>query len=256
MTLVAFLCDDVAVQPLLPQVFVSNQHVLSAVDVAQLNSACPSNVFFVRRKSSWVNVAVLLEILELFSALLQHTLRTHRVILHMDASRVHLHASVARACSRAGLFLMYIPASTTAWLQPLDVSVFSQYKAWVRAELERKRLVAPAGVLSRSDIMSAYSDGIRAILEAKGWANAFEVTGLRGQSNLSTDLMSRLRWATPQAVPSSVPSLADFQAIYPRGARVPFDELFELVLRCSRPVQLLLPQRARLPRALRAPSLP
>lgn len=193
MTLVAFLCDDVAVQPLLPQVFVSNQHVLSAVDVAQLNSACPSNVFFVRRKSSWVNVAVLLEILELFSALLQHTLRTHRVILHMDASRVHLHASVARARSRAGLFLMYIPASTTAWLQPLDVSVFSQYKAWVRAELERKRLVAPAGVLSRSDIMSAYSDGIRAILEAKGWANAFEVTGLRGQSNLSTDLMSRLR---------------------------------------------------------------
>ena len=54
-----------AVQPLLPQVFVSNQHVLSAVDVAQLNSACPSNVFFVRRKSSWVNVAVI------FSSLLR-----------------------------------------------------------------------------------------------------------------------------------------------------------------------------------------
>jgi hypothetical protein len=249
-SLVAFLCDDPVLQLRLPQVFVSNEHVLTVADVAQLNATCRPNVFVVRRKSSWVNAALLVQIVELLAKCLREALSTHRIVLHMDASRVHLHRSVLKACSRLGLYVLLLPASMTGWVQPLDVSVFSLFKGWVRSELERRRLGAPAGVVSRADIVAVYSEGIHAVMESKSWAAAFEATGLRGQANLSSRFMFRLGWERPEVTPSTLPLLSDFQAIYPRGADIPFDDLLELVLRRSRPVQLVLRRHARLPPAV------
>lgn len=249
-SLVALLCDDPAVQPLLPQVFVANEHILPKADVAHLNAECPPNVFFVRRKSSWVNAAFLVEIVELLAKSLRGVLETHRVVLHMDAYRAHLHTSVIRACTKAGFFVMFIPASTTALLQPLDVCVFSRYKRWVGRELEQRRLAVPSGSLTRSEVMDVYIRGIGAVMEAQSWGRAFEATGLRGQGGLSRELMSRLQWAVPQAVPSTLPTLSDFRAIFPRGAHIPLGELFELLLRPTLPAPLVLPRRARLPPAV------
>ena len=95
--------------------------------------------------------------------------------------------------------------------------------------------------------MHVYSKGIGVVMEAKSWVRAFELTGLRGQEGLSRDLIWRLQWDASQTVPSSLPSLSDLQAVWPRGSHIPLEELFELVLRRSRPLQLVLPQRARLP---------
>jgi hypothetical protein len=254
-SLVAFLCDDPAIQTILPQVFVSNERLLTEADVRQLNGTCSRNVFFIRRKSSWVNAKLLVEIVHLLAQCLRGVLATHRVVLHMDAFRAHLHTSVLRACARAGLFLMFIPASMTGWLQPLDVCVFSSYKRWVGSEVEKKRLASPAGSISRAEVMDAYSRGIGAVMEAQSWQHAFEATGLRGQDRLSSELVLRLQWAVPHVVPSTFPSLGDLQAVYPAGSHIPVEELFELLVRCERPAQLVLPRRARLPPAV-APSSP
>ena len=249
-SLVAFLCDDPTIQLLLPQVFASNEHVLSTADLSHLNSTCRRNVFVIRRKSSWVNASLLVEMLELLAMCLQEPLHTHRIVLHMDARRVHLHRSVLKACSRLGLFVLFVPASMTAWLQPLDVRVFALYKGWVLSELERRRLAAPSGMMSRGEIVAVYCEGLRAVVDSKPWADAFEATGLRGQRRLSSDLKSQLGWEVQPVVPSTLPSLSDFQAIFPRGAHIPFDELLKLVLRCSQPVRLVLPRHARLPKGI------
>lgn len=255
-SLVALLCDDPAVQPLLPQVFVTNEHVLSKADVESLNADCRPNVFFARRRSSWANAELIVEIVKLLAVSIPEVLRTHRVVLHMDTARSHLHTSVVKACTKEGIFLMYVPASTTAWLQPLDAYVFSSYKRWVGRELEKLRLAGPTGSLPRSVVMGVYSRGLAAVLEAKSWRHAFEATGLRGQCGLSKDLMARLRWAVPPPLSSALPSLGDLQVVYPRGACIPLEDLFELPLRCTRPVKLVLPQRARLPAGRPSPPLP
>ena len=123
------------------------------------------------------------------------------------------------------------------------------YKGWVLSELERRRLAAPSGMMSRGEIVAVYCEGLRAVVDSKPWADAFEATGLRGQRRLSSHLKSRLGWEVPPVVPSTLPSLSDFQAIFPRGAQIQFDELFELALSCSQLVRLVLPRRARLARA-------
>ena len=252
-SLVASVCDDPAIQRLLPQVFVTNEHVLTKADVAHLNGTCSRNVFFARRKSSWVNAGLLVEIVKLLAKCLGTVVQTHRVVLFVDALRAHLHSSVLKACAAAGLFVVVIPACTTAWLQPLDVCVFGRYKRWVRHELERKRLAAAGGKLDRVDVMDVYCRGLGVVVEANAWQHAFAVTGLKGQLDVSQELRLRLKWEVPPVIPAALPSLSDLQAIFPKGATIPLDDLFELFLRLERPVPLRLRLRARLPPAHRVP---
>ena len=260
-SLVALVCDDDLIQPLLPQVFISNEHVLSAADVAELSSTCPGNAFVARRRSSWVNAPVFCEIIGLLAASLGQVIRSFTVVLCMDTCKAHLHTSVLAACADAGIFIMYVPALTTGWLQPLDVCVFSRYKLWVVRELERLRLATPTGSLPRAAVLGAYCRGIRSVLEAQSWARAFAVTGLSGQGNLSAELRKRLQWDAAEQVPSTLPPLSDLQSVYPRNFHIPVEELFALPLRREArrlldPSRMLrLPRRARLPSPLAAGSL-
>ena len=54
-THVAAICDDTAVQPSLPQVFIGNEAVLQAAAVKLVRPALHKNVVLLRRKSGWVN---------------------------------------------------------------------------------------------------------------------------------------------------------------------------------------------------------
>ena len=252
LSLVAFACDDPSVQPSLPHVFVTNEHVLSKGDVEGLRMSCPGNVFVLRRRSSWVNTSLLVEIIELLAEMIRPLLASRTVVLSMDACRTHLNPQVAKACAKAGIFIMFIPALATSCLQPLDVCVFGEYKRVVAEEVERRRLAVATGTLPRSAVVDAYAKCIPAVLESKSWAHAFELTGLRGQASLSSDLKRRLQWGDAELVPSELPSLADLQAIYPRRANVPIEDIFGLVLareleRSRPPVTLRLPPQARLP---------
>ena len=59
---VAFICDDTAIQPLMPHVLVGNDAVLPLyVQRAERNNLAP-NVYLVRRKSAWVDVDLMLQI--------------------------------------------------------------------------------------------------------------------------------------------------------------------------------------------------
>jgi hypothetical protein len=256
LSLVAFVCDDPAIQPLLPQVFVSNGRVLSMDDVASLNATCPRNVFVIQRKSAWVNTPVLLEIIGLLSEVLRRVIQTRAVILSLDTFRTHLCRPVVKAFADAGIFVLYVPALTTGWLQPLDVAVFSEYKRKVREEVERRRLAAPAGSggLSKPQVVDAYCQCIASVFESKSWARAFELTGLRGQDGLAAELKERMRWAETDFVAPTLPSLSELRAVYPRRAIVPVADIFRLVvqrdgLRGAGRVRLRVPLRARLPPA-------
>lgn len=256
LSLVSFLAATAEFQPLLPQVFLSNEHLLTEQEVNTLNATSEENTFFIRRKSGWVNNVVLVQILELLAASLGSVLETHRVVLSMDTYKAHLHLDVVRACSRLGLFLYFIPASLTKFLQPLDLLVFKKYKDWISTEIEKVRVVAPAGKLTKEQVFSVCAAGVRAVMEGEPWGRAFEIAGLDGQTGASAELLKRLGCIGPVSVAATLPSAVDLLAVYPRRSKIPIDELFALALRtapvAARPL-LVLPKRARLTVKTRPP---
>lgn len=242
-------------QRMLPHVFLSNEHILSSDEVEELNATSPDNIFFIRRQSSWVNAEVMVDVLKLLAVCLGEYRNSHRVVLCMDTFRAHSHVDVLRTCNRLGIFLFFVPAGMTAWLQPLDIHVFKRYKDWVVRELERKRLAAAAGAaLSSAEVVRVYSAGIPAAIEGTSWAKAFDLAGLRGQSQLSQKLLRRLGCHGPLSALPAFPTAADLLAVFPRRTRILVDDLFELPLRLVRPLPVLrLPKRSRLTQKSRPP---
>lgn len=247
-SLVAFLCDKVEIQRVLPQIFLCNEHVLSQREVDELNASTNDNVFFVRRKSGWVNKNIMIKMLEVLSASLSTCAEPHRFVFCMDTHSAHLNIEVVRACSRLGLLLFFVPASMTGLMQPLDARAFKPYKEWVYDELERRKAAGRSATLPAVEIMRVCAAGIEAILEKESWQKAFEQTGLKGQSRVSRQFLQRLGLDLPPAIPPCIPSAADLMAVYPRGRRIPVDDLFSLVLLQSEllPRPICLQKRARL----------
>jgi hypothetical protein len=233
-TLVAMVCDCAATQRLLPQVIVGNEHVLSKQDMELITSACPPNVFVLRRKSSWLTADLLVHILKLLAACLDRVLPHRHVFLSMDACRIHLTESVATACSKAGIHLMYIPAGMTAWLQPCDTHVFSKFKRFLGQGYEELQLAAPDGDVSVAQMVGLICRGVSEVMDSQCWLRAFQHTGLRDkQAHVSQSLLGRLSYSSPPSVPATLPSLEELQAIYPGRSQVPLDAIFGLFVRSS-----------------------
>ena len=105
MTHVAFVCDQTAVQPLLPQVVIGNCATFHVREWAQLNAQRPANVILVRQKSAWNNTELLKWIFRLLGAALRPLAARYQPILLMDACRVHLPECVAQSCASLGIWL-------------------------------------------------------------------------------------------------------------------------------------------------------
>lgn len=248
-TLVAFACDEKEVQPKLPQIFLVNERVVTVADASCFASRCQGNACILRRRSSWVDAKLMVEVINKLAAALEAELRTHRVILHFDTCSAHLHPDVLKACAQFGIFVHVVAASMTGWLQPLDVAVFSKFKGWVVREVERQRVASATGTVSRPVVLDIYRRAVRAIIQQGDWGRAFDVTGLRSQAHLSKRLMDRLGLDHPPDISSSLPTYEDFEVIFPAGKSLPIAEVLEVArARDLRTRMLRVPSRARLPR--------
>ena len=70
-THVGLICDEPALQPLLPQVLIGNEETFKAGAVAGLQAACPQNVHLLRQKSAWNNVEARKQVIRLLGAALR-----------------------------------------------------------------------------------------------------------------------------------------------------------------------------------------
>lgn len=248
-TLVAFACNDQRVQAILPQIFVVNKRVVSAADVVDFDERCSGNIIIARRDSSWVTANFMVEVVRALATCLEAELKSHHVVLHSDACRAHSHANVLKECAIAGIYVHFIPACTTAWLQPLDVAVFSKFKGRVVRDVERKRLAASPGALSRPEILEIYREAVVDVIQSKSWASAFQLTGLLGQDQLSQRLLDRIGLAEAPVIGHGLPSYADLEVTFPAGMDIPIEELFETAV-----VQEKSRRAVRIPLSARLPS--
>ena len=228
-TVVAWLCDDAALQQLLPQYIVGNEHVLPASIVQDFRQG-DGNVFMLRRKSSWLTVATLVAMLKGLAAAIRSAKPDAFVLVSMDACATHLTPQVARAASRLRLHLHLVPACTTRFLQPLDVAVFGEFKLRLYQAYQSRLLASAHGRLSKSDFFELLCEVMRAVLR-KDWCRAFRRTGFcTDRTDVSKTLLEAMGQTELGAVADSLPTLPTLQAAMPRGRYIHVVDLFRLAI--------------------------
>ena len=103
LTHVGLICDNNAVQPMLPQVVIGNEHAIRAGELAALRAAMPPNVTLLRRPSAWSNSALCAWIINLLAAALAPVADVYQFVPLMDAARIRTTPAVLRACARHGI---------------------------------------------------------------------------------------------------------------------------------------------------------
>ena len=174
-THVGVICDDPAVQPLLPQVLIFNKMQITPTRAKRLESSLAPNVRIVVKKSAWSDAEVHGAILALIGRVME-SFPTRRAIVIQDTASIHLdHVAWSRAWA-AGVWSCLVPPSCTWLVQPLDTHCFARYKA----ELETRAADA-FRELGREpkaeDIATVVGSVVRTVMQGTLWKEAFRQTG-------------------------------------------------------------------------------
>ena len=229
LTHVVLMCDDSAIQPILPQVVIGNSNILRVSDLKEIEDKLPNNVTVMRGKTSWVTVEVFIAILEM----LRRALNDHEVskvpVLLLDGCSVHLNHLVWAAAKRLKILLCFVPAGLTWLVQPLDVRVIHRLKAFARAEYRRLQIKTTNPFVPVVDIIQILVTAIRKILQGTAWSNLFNECGYSlDSSSVCQNIRQMLKrgGCTSFDTPTTKPSVDQLHNVLPRKKTYRFDPLF------------------------------
>ena len=223
-TLVALICDDPSLQPLLPQVLLGNEHIFQQRVVQQLRPTLAENIHVWRRSSAWANRHTMVEVVQLLSRALGSTLRSRRVMLLLDACYIHMGSGFLRACARRGILVQYVPAKLTWLLQPLDTHAFARFKIFVGCEYRME--VMRRGRCELAAMVRIVARAVRKILQGVAWSYAFDGNGFgKGQSKVRRTVLQALERDTAVGASSQLPTLSQFACLFPRRTTLPLADL-------------------------------
>ena len=182
------ICDDTAVQPLLPQMIIGNEHILRVADMQILEPESAGNIYIVRAKSSWITAELFMLLLQTLGKTLRQNEVTKKPTLLLDGSPVHLTPAVWQTAKRYGIFLCFVTATLTWFVQPLDVSAIRKLKAHLRAHYRRLHIEKCQAKIDVVDVIRLLMRSVRRMLQGTAWASAFDecgysahATGVRSQ---------------------------------------------------------------------------
>ena len=226
-THVSVICDDKELQPLLPQVLLLNNSLVSARCFRAIKAAVPSFVLVVRWARAWMNAEVMVWWCKVLAEALRHVQSQRQIILYLDCFRGHWTRKALLAMARHHFWVCLIPAQMTWALQPCDTHVFARYKACLRTECLAARVQRTDGSLDWADLVRAVTACITAVLHHEPWLPAFEQIGLVGRQTLvSARVLGKLGLRVCSDVGDQLPCFADFQSMLPARAKVPISEFF------------------------------
>ena len=223
MTHVGLICDQTHIQPRLPQIIIGNEATLPAKSMASLRAACPPNVILLRRRSAWSNSELCAWIVQQLAHALAPYLVRFQPVLLMDASRIHVASVVLRACHRAGIWVVLVPARLTWLMQPLDTHGFQRYKAHLRSQYQDARCrSAGDGDLAIGEFLPCVYSAVKTVLQGTRWAGAFSHDGFGdGQAEVSSFIKRQIGTTGLVQAPASRPSDEQLALCFPKRTRVP-----------------------------------
>ena len=227
MTHVAIICDDPAVQPLLPQFFIGNRVVFSQREWGALQASCPSNVVLVRQQSSWNNTKLFAIIVHRLGVVLRPLLCSVQPVLLMDACRLHFAKPAVAACMSANIWPIFVPAKTTWLLQPCDTHLFAAYKGRLRCLYQAARARTARGNLNMLEFMSCLYTVVRTVLQGHRWSRAFDRDGFgSSQAEVSVFIKRQLGVEGALVVPAGMPSHEQLRLCFPPRAKLSMASMF------------------------------
>ena len=222
LTHVGVICDQADIQPLLPQVLIGNEATFLQRSMVELRGACPANVTLLRQRSAWSNAELCAMIVQRIGHALAPCRGRYQPVLLLDAARIHITPEVVRACNKAGIWFVLVPAGVTWLLQPLDTHAFQRYKAHLRRKYLEARVDAAGDVLSVGEFLPCVYSAVRMVLQGNRWSGAFDENGFGSQQALvSPRVLAKMEHVGRVDVSSDRPSDEDLAHCFPRRARIP-----------------------------------
>jgi hypothetical protein len=215
LTHAALICDDAALQPLLPQVLIGDHSMLQARVQRAIADRVPANVTVLRLKSRWMDAPLLQAILRALGQALRGHPDRHPVLL-LDCCPCHLQEPVLRTARACGIQLCFIPAKLTWLLQPCDTHVFQQYKATLREGYAKLRRNSADGTVDQETWWAFVSEHAGRYMGSRDWSSAFAATGYSaGMHGVSSYIKKQLELECLPPIAAGPPSTEQLDALLP-----------------------------------------
>lgn len=231
-TLVSFVCDDVALQPLMPQVVLCNRRSFPRRAEKRVRKALPGHIQLIQKASAWNDNSTLAHIVTDLGKRLQPYRGTVQPVLIMDACRLHVHRKVLEKCASAGIVIILIPPLTTFMLQPLDADPygFNMFKAALRREFQAARLGGDTIEVSFEVFLACVGRAVDKSFSKRDWASVFDRLGFGlGQTQIGDAVRNLLPVNADIAVGQQRPDANDLRFCFPRRARIPERLLWRVI---------------------------
>ena len=216
-TLVTFICDRTDLQPLMPQIIICNEQLLTKKDLEEINARSPSNVFVLRRPSGWVTGPVFAEILRLFVEVTKLLLDPALHILFLfDCCKAHLCEEAWQALESDRIHTIIIPAKLTWLLQPLDTHAFAKFKQQLRGVYQEWQVEHRRTDVKMPAFLEALFITIRRCFQGQAWAHAFEADGWsEDKTQVSKYILKQLKYDRVPELPHDFPDLDALKMLLP-----------------------------------------
>ena len=179
LTLVALICSDPALQPALPQIFLTKDARLTVAERAAFR-ALPAPLHWFRGTDGWVTAANFPALLTFIRRQVLLARPACQIVLLMDCASQHMANNVLAHCRRLRLVIMLVPARLTWLLQPLDSHVFATFKRRLHALQLEARAAHESGALQPAEWVSLLGDAVYEVLVSRVWTQGFVANGVTG----------------------------------------------------------------------------
>ena len=218
----ALICSHPGIQAVLPHYLVCSDKRLPK-RVARGFAALPqTQLRLLRGTSSWVTADSMIRILADVRKAIEPWFPMVKPIVLLDTACPHLPQKVMAFAKKKQLQLVYVPASATAPLQPLDVAAFSAFKQWLKRKNQELRRTAHGGEPQDLEFLWQLGQAPRDFFASRCWSHAFASVGCgRDVNKLHSALKDFMQ--KPEAFPlASKPTAAEMALIFPKKRKMSY----------------------------------
>ena len=225
-TYTAVVCDNAAMQHLMPHFIITSTNQVTAAQQQALRESSQTHVHFMCNgqgtKKAWNNTTFMQRMLSTISAAVSHRTDLQPVLI-LDAATCHLSMPVMLKARALGIWLIFVPAGITCLVQPLDTHAFASFKAWLRAQFTRLQGLAAGGVVSRVSWLRVLQTAKKEFFDQRQWAKSFQDTGARRPvARLTTELQKYVELSAVREVQPTQPDASTLSLVWPRNRRMAY----------------------------------
>lgn len=213
LTYVSVICNCKHIQGKLPHFFIGTQVKLTKKLLRAQRALPQTRLRVLRQKSAWTSAANSAQILKEIAEVLKSFPSKQGVVL-LDCAPAHLPRQVMAMARKCKLQLVYIPAQTTDYLQPLDLQGFSPFKQFLIRKHQELRSYSEHGLVPPLAWLWQCMQAPHEFWAARQWQKSFDAVGCNGPGQVHKALQHLMGAGVPWPGPDR-PTPQQMQCVWP-----------------------------------------